>query len=50
MGSFFHLVGERLPMKRSILFPRSHCGACKEPLSFSRHAPAFFLYCIERVM
>ncbi|WP_249705001.1 prepilin peptidase [Bacillus zhangzhouensis] len=33
MGSFFHLVGERLPMKRSILFPRSHCGVCKQPLS-----------------
>lgn len=41
MGSFFHLVGERLPMKRSILFPRSHCGACKEPLSFHDMLPLF---------
>lgn len=33
MGSFFHLVGERLPMKRSILFPRSHCEVCQQSLS-----------------
>lgn len=39
MGSFFHLVGERLPMKRSILFPRSHCTTCKQPLSLHEMVP-----------
>ncbi|PCK20636.1 prepilin peptidase [Bacillus pumilus] len=39
MGSFFHLVGERLPMKRSILIPRSHCGACKQQLSLYEMIP-----------
>nr|MDH3177505.1 prepilin peptidase [Bacillus pumilus] len=39
MGSFFHLVGERLPVKRSILFPRSHCTACKQPLSLHEMVP-----------
>ncbi|WP_411955698.1 prepilin peptidase [Bacillus sp. 28A-2] len=39
MGSFFHLVGERLPGKRSILFPRSHCIACKQPLSLHEMIP-----------
>ncbi|QNP15269.1 prepilin peptidase [Bacillus pumilus] len=39
MGSFFHLVGERLPVKRSILFPRSHCIACKQPLSLYEMIP-----------
>ncbi|MEH7671250.1 prepilin peptidase [Bacillus pumilus] len=39
MGSFFHLVGERLPVKRSILFPRSHCTACKQPLSLHEMIP-----------
>ncbi|MGM0967849.1 MAG: prepilin peptidase [Bacillota bacterium] len=39
MGSFFHLVGERLPVKRSIIFPRSHCTACKQPLSLHEMVP-----------
>ncbi|AOZ89837.1 prepilin peptidase [Bacillus xiamenensis] len=39
MGSFFHLVGDRLPMKRSILFPRSHCEICKQSLSFHDMLP-----------
>lgn len=39
MGSFFHLVGERLPMKRSILYPRSHCENCKHPLSIYEMIP-----------
>ncbi|MDQ0817878.1 leader peptidase (prepilin peptidase)/N-methyltransferase [Bacillus pumilus] len=39
MGSFFHLVGERLPVKRSILFPRSHCTVCKQPLSLYEVIP-----------
>ncbi|MER3126076.1 prepilin peptidase [Bacillus pumilus] len=39
MGSFFHLVGERVPVKRSILFPRSHCTVCKQPLSLHEIIP-----------
>ena len=39
MGSFFHLVGERLPVQRSILFPRSHCIACEQPLSLLEMIP-----------
>lgn len=39
MGSFFHLVGERLPVKQSILIPRSHCTACKQPLSLREMIP-----------
>ncbi|PRS31184.1 prepilin peptidase [Bacillus pumilus] len=39
MGSFFHLVGERLPVKRSIIFSRSHCTACKQPLSLHEMVP-----------
>ncbi|WP_353855057.1 prepilin peptidase [Bacillus sp. Bos-x628] len=45
MGSFFHLVGERLPLKQSIMFPRSHCTACKQMLSVDEMLPliSYFL-------
>nr|WP_268557938.1 hypothetical protein [Bacillus xiamenensis] len=33
-------------MKRSILFPRSHCEICKQSLSFHDMLP----HCIERVL
>ncbi|MGE6629065.1 prepilin peptidase [Bacillus sp. NPDC077027] len=32
IGSFLHVVGERIPLHQSIVTPRSHCMGCKHPL------------------
>lgn len=32
-GSFFHLVGSRVPVKQSIVSPRSYCPTCQTTLS-----------------
>ncbi len=38
-GSFFHVVGSRLPKNESLLFPRSHCDVCKHPLTIGDLIP-----------
>ncbi|WP_349408031.1 prepilin peptidase [Pseudalkalibacillus sp. SCS-8] len=32
LGSFFNVVGLRIPQKQSIVSPGSHCTTCKQPL------------------
>ncbi len=32
LGSFFNVVGLRLPKGKSIIFPRSHCSSCNQTL------------------
>ncbi|WLR50084.1 prepilin peptidase [Bacillus tianshenii] len=32
-GSFYNVVGLRVPQKKSIVFPRSHCPSCSRTLS-----------------
>ncbi|MGV3465905.1 MAG: prepilin peptidase [Heyndrickxia sp.] len=34
LGSFFNVVGLRVPKKESILFPRSHCPTCQHQLKW----------------
>lgn len=34
IGSFFNVLGYRLPKKESIVFPSSHCPNCQHKLSF----------------
>ena len=34
LGSFYNVLGYRLPRKESIVFPSSHCPNCKHKLNF----------------
>lgn len=57
MGSFFTVVGKRLPKKEKIIIGRSHCDSCHHTLSLIDMVPVlsfFFLkkrcrYCGERI-
>jgi len=40
-GSFFNVVGLRLPKNESILFPRSHCVNCNHELNWYELIPVF---------
>lgn len=40
-GSFFQVVGERLPKEKSILYPPSHCSNCNQKLGPSELIPIF---------
>ncbi len=40
-GSFFGVVGTRLPKNESILFPRSHCTKCNHELKWYELIPVF---------
>lgn len=40
-GSFFNVVGLRLPKNESIAFPRSHCVNCNHELSWYELIPVF---------
>lgn len=40
-GSFFQVVGERLPKEKSILFPPSHCSNCNQKLGPGELVPIF---------
>lgn len=45
LGSFFNVVGLRIPKKQSLVRPRSHCPKCKQPLAFLDLIPVFsFLF------
>ena len=39
LGSFLTVVAERLPLRRSILRPRSSCGACSTPIAWYDNVP-----------
>jgi len=39
LGSFFNVVGLRVPKKESILFPGSHCSACNHQLKWFELIP-----------
>lgn len=41
LGSFFNVVGLRVPVKRSIVAPRSSCPTCKRELSPYELVPVF---------
>ena len=38
-GSFYNVVGYRLPNKMSIVFPQSHCPSCNHKLNFYELIP-----------
>src|SRR6185295_12536412 len=39
VGSFLNVVAARLPERRSIVFPRSACGACRTPIAWYDNVP-----------
>ena len=39
VGSFLNVVAARLPERRSIMFPRSACGACRTPIAWYDNVP-----------
>lgn len=39
LGSFFNVVGLRLPLKQSIIYPNSHCYNCQSFLSWKDNLP-----------
>lgn len=41
LGSFYNVVCYRLPLKKSLIKPGSHCPKCKKPLSFWELIPLF---------
>lgn len=41
LGSFYNVLGYRLPKKESIVFPASHCPNCKHKLKFNDLVPIF---------
>ena len=41
LGSFYNVVGYRLPNEMSIAFPSSHCPKCKHKLKFYELVPIF---------
>ncbi|HIU40836.1 MAG TPA: prepilin peptidase, partial [Candidatus Aphodocola excrementigallinarum] len=40
-GSFYNVVGYRLPNNMSIVFPASHCPKCNHKLKFYELIPVF---------
>ena len=41
MGSFFNVVGDRLPNNKSIIYPPSHCENCNHRLGVLELIPIF---------
>ncbi len=41
IGSFLNVCIDRLPRKKSLAFPPSHCDTCQHPLSIKDLAPVF---------
>ena len=49
LGSFYNVVGYRLPNNMSIVFPNSSCPNCNKKLKFYELIPIFsyiFLLCV----
>lgn len=45
-GSFFNVVGYRLPKEESIIFPSSHCPNCNHKLGMLELIPIFSFLCL----
>ena len=41
LGSFYNVVGLRMPKEKSIAFPNSHCPKCKQFLIYRDNIPIF---------
>ena len=41
LGSFYNVVGYRIPKKQSLIFPASHCTTCNHQLGASELVPVF---------
>lgn len=41
LGSFYNVVGYRLPKKQSLVYPSSHCTTCNHKLGASELVPVF---------
>ena len=48
MGSFFTVVGTRLPQKENFFSGRSHCDKCKHPLSFFDMIPVLSFFLLKK--
>lgn len=46
LGSFYNVVGYRLPKGESLLFPSSHCTKCNHKLGASELVPIFSYLCL----
>ena len=40
-GSFYNVVGYRLPKGESLIYPPSHCPECKHQLKWYENIPIF---------
>ena len=40
-GSFFGLIVDRIPLRKSIIFGRSHCDSCQQLLAYRDLIPIF---------
>lgn len=47
LGSFYNVVGYRVPKKQSLIYPSSHCTTCNHKLGASELVP-FFSYLFQR--
>ena len=46
-GSFYNVVGLRLPKKESIIYPSSHCPKCNHKLSWYELIPVLSYICVK---
>ena len=47
LGSFFNVLGYRIPKRMSIIKPGSHCPECKSSLKVRDLVPIFHIYFYE---
>lgn len=47
LGSFYNVVGYRVPKKQSLIYPSSHCTTCNHKLGASELVP-FFSYLFQK--
>ena len=48
IGSFLNVIILRVPEKKSIAYPASHCPACKEPLKWWMNVPILSYFLLKR--
>ena len=46
-GSFFNVCISRLPRRKSLVFPNSHCPGCQTPIKFYHNIPIFSYLCLK---
>ena len=49
-GSFLNVVIYRVPLRMSIIAPRSHCFSCKTPIRFKDNIPILGYLLLRREM